>query len=269
MSTGGNETGDSGSREKDLRAVNCPRHVGIIMDGNNRWARARNLPGIAGHRAGVEAIRSVLQCCDDNGVEALTLFAFSSENWQRPENEVSGLMRLFLSYLRKEVTALHQQGIRLRFIGRRDRLSPVIVRQMEQAEELTRNNGKRTLVLAVDYGGRWDVVNAATQLAKESSSEGCHEEDFDAHVSTAGLPTLDLCIRTGGEYRISNFLLWQCAYAELYFTDCYWPDFDEAQMSLALQEFSSRQRRFGRTQEQLEADSSAGQGGLDTSAGNA
>lgn len=238
----------------DGESQDCPRHVAIIMDGNNRWAKQR--PGqISGHRAGVEAIRDVLRGCESHGIEVLTLFAFSSENWLRPEKEVKELMSLFESYLQNEVRELHKQGIQLRFIGRRDRLEPSLVKKMQQVEELTQTNTERVLVLAVDYGGRWDIAQACRKAIEQAEAEGISaqfgEEDFARYLSLADLPEPDLCIRTGGEYRISNFLLWQFSYTELYFTDCYWPDFDQQELDKAVDTFAGRQRRFGRTTEQV------------------
>ena len=234
-----------------------PQHIAIIMDGNNRWAKKRLLPGIRGHKAGVEAIRSVLAVCEKHQVQALTLFAFSSENWQRPLDEVGALMSLFLSYLKREVSSLHKKGVRVRFIGRRDRLQADIVKQMEAAETLTQLNSGSTLVLAVDYGGQWDITNATTQIAKRVAAGDIEPDQIDeslvnSHLSLHDLPKPDLCVRTGGEYRISNFILWQMSYAELYFTECFWPDFDEQEMEQAIAAFSARQRRFGMTSEQLE-----------------
>ena len=233
-----------------------PQHIAIIMDGNNRWAKKRLLPGIRGHKAGVEAIRSVLAVCEKHQVQALTLFAFSSENWQRPVEEVGALMSLFLSYLKREVSSLHKKGVRIRFIGRRDRLQADIVKQMEAAETLTQSNSVSTLVLAVDYGGQWDITNATTQIAKRVAAGDIEANQIDeslvnSHLSLHDLPKPDLCVRTGGEYRMSNFILWQLSYAELYFTECFWPDFDEQEMEQAIAAFSARQRRFGMTSEQV------------------
>lgn len=242
----------------DDDAAQTPKHIAIIMDGNNRWAKKRVLPGIRGHRAGVEAIRKVLAVSEKYHVEVLTLFAFSSENWQRPEDEVGALMSLLLSYLKREIAALHDKGVRVRFIGRRDQLNDEIVKQMEQTESLTAGNSVSTLVLAVDYGGRWDITQASKRIAQkvadgELTVAQVDETLVDQHISLSDLPTPDLCIRTGGEYRISNFLLWQLAYAELYFTDCFWPDFGEAEMEQAILAFANRQRRFGKTSEQIDA----------------
>lgn len=227
-----------------------PRHVAIIMDGNNRWAKRQNLPGPAGHRAGVEAVRSVLRACRNHGVEVLTVFAFSSENWGRPLPEVRGLLALLSRYLRSEVRALHKDNICLRFIGERGRFSPHLQRLMQQSERLTAGNSAATLVIAVDYGGQWDIARAARQLAEQAVSgeirvEDIDEELIDQHVAISDLPRPDLCIRTGGDARISNFLLWQFAYSELYFTDTLWPDFGELEFARALADYSRRERRFG------------------------
>ncbi len=236
-----------------------PKHVAIIMDGNNRWAKNKNMPGIAGHRNGVEAIRKVLSACEEFGIEVLTLFAFSSENWSRPSSEVEELMRLLKRYLQKEVDELHKQHVCLKFIGRRDRLNSDIVDLMAKAELKTKENKARTLVLAVDYGGRWDITEAARILAQrvlanEIELSQIDEDTLGYEISTAQLPEPDLCIRTGGESRISNFMLWQFSYAELYFSECYWPDFGKDEMKKALEAYSSRQRRFGKTSEQIETE---------------
>lgn len=237
----------------------APEHIAIIMDGNNRWAKKRVLPGIRGHRAGVEAIRKVLAVSEKYHVKVLTLFAFSSENWQRPDEEVGALMSLLLSYLKREVVSLHEKGVRVRFIGRRDQLNPEIVKQMEQAESLTCENAGSTLVLAVDYGGQWDIAQATKHIAQRVSDGDISvaqidEALLDQHICLSDLPKPDLCIRTGGEFRISNFLLWQLAYAEMYFTDCFWPDFGEPEMEQAILAFANRQRRFGKTSEQINAE---------------
>lgn len=231
------------------------RHVGIIMDGNNRWAKQRGLPGVAGHKAGVERIRDVMRACKTLGVESLTLFAFSSENWQRPPKEVEALMSLFLLYLQREAKKLKAEGVALRVIGRRDRFSPKVLAAIEAAELLTAG-GETTLVIAADYGGRWDIAEAAKQMAKQVA-EGdlkladINEDRLHQYTCLADLPALDLLVRTSGEVRISNFLLWQAAYAELYFCDTLWPDFDGAAMQLAADAFFQRQRRFGKTAEQI------------------
>ncbi|MBT8139764.1 MAG: di-trans,poly-cis-decaprenylcistransferase [Gammaproteobacteria bacterium] len=232
-----------------------PAHVAIIMDGNNRWAKQRGQGAGGGHRAGVEAIRAVLEVCQQQGIAVLTLFAFSSENWLRPESEVQELMKLLRNYLATEIDSLHKKGTRVRFIGRRDRLDADIVRLMQAAENKTTDNQAGTLVLAIDYGGRWDVAQAAAGLASQVAAgkldaASIDESMLDAQMSLADLPTPDLCIRTGAEHRLSNFLLWQLSYAELYFCDCYWPDFDAREFNNALQVFASRQRRYGMSGQQ-------------------
>jgi undecaprenyl diphosphate synthase len=227
-----------------------PRHVAIIMDGNNRWAKRRGLPGPAGHRAGVEAVRGVLRACREHGVEVLTLFAFSSENWGRPQPEVRALLALLSRYLRSEVRELHKDGIRLRFIGQRSRFSERLRKLMLQSEQMTAANTGATVVIAVDYGGQWDIAQAAQKLAqrvKEGSLQPREitPELIDRHISISDLPRPDLCIRTGGDARVSNFMLWHFAYSELYFTNTLWPDFDEAEFAKALADYSLRERRFG------------------------
>ena len=238
-------------------ATGAPRHVAIIMDGNNRWAKRRLLPGVAGHKAGVSAVRAVIKVCAEAGVEVLTLFAFSSENWQRPADEVSALMELFLGALRREARKLTENGIQLRIIGDRSRFHPDLQAAMQQAEALTAGNHRFVLQVAANYGGQWDIVQATRQLAArvqrgELQPEAISAEDLQSCLSGADLPLPDLCIRTGGEHRISNFLLWQLAYAELYFSDLFWPDFKHAAMREALADYASRQRRFGMTSEQVE-----------------
>jgi undecaprenyl diphosphate synthase len=227
-----------------------PRHIAIIMDGNGRWASRRGLPVPAGHRAGVEAVRSALKACKDKGIEVLTLFAFSSENWGRPETEVRALMALLCHYLRREVEQLQRDSVRLRFIGRRDRLSLRLQRLMIRSEEATAANTGATLVLAVDYGGQWDVIDAVRKLASEVaagtlSADEINSDRFEQTLSLGDLPPPDLCIRTGGDARISNFMLWQLAYTEFYFCEALWPDFDEAALTRAIEDFQSRERRFG------------------------
>jgi undecaprenyl diphosphate synthase len=234
-----------------------PRHVAIIMDGNGRWARQRHRPRHAGHQAGVKATRQVVELCAGRGIEALTLFAFSSENWRRPKTEVSLLMELFVTTLRKEVDRLSENGVRMRFIGARGAFGSKLQKQMVEAEERTGGNTGLRLNIAVNYGGRWDIAEAARRLAEQVEAGTLRAADIDpehmaACMSLADLPEPDLFIRTGGERRISNFLLWQLAYTELYFTDCLWPDFDASEFDAALEDFASRQRRFGRTGEQLE-----------------
>ncbi|WP_460236433.1 polyprenyl diphosphate synthase [Aurantivibrio plasticivorans] len=240
---------------------NCLRHIAIIMDGNNRWAKKRGLLNINGHKAGVERIRDMLNTCRDNDVQALTLFAFSSENWNRPKREVDALMRLFHNYLTNESPQLRDEGVRLRVIGGRDRFSSKVLAAIEKAEDITRE-GTTDLVIAADYGGKWDITSAAKKIAIEVaagrlSADDVSEELMDSYMSTAELPPLDLLIRTGGEERISNFLMWQAAYAELYFSDQLWPDFTSADLTAAIAEFNRRQRRFGLTGDQIASSSKA------------
>ena len=239
----------SRSHSESLESV-IPHHVAIIMDGNNRWAKLHGVPGPAGHRAGVEAVRGVLRSCRDRGVKVLTLFAFSSENWGRPQPEVRALLALLTRYLRNEVRELHKDGLRLRFIGRRHNFGGRLRALMEQAEALTINNTVSTVVIALDYGGQWDIAQAAKKLAYEVQAgslapEDITEESIDRHVSISDLPRPDLCIRTGGDARISNFMLWHFAYSELYFTNTLWPDFGDREFVRALADYSSRERRFG------------------------
>jgi len=227
-----------------------PRHVAIVMDGNGRWARRRGLPRSAGHRAGVKSVRRVVEACMARGVEALTLFAFSSENWRRPRREVGLLMELFLTTLDQEADRLHQQGVRLRFIGDRTAFAPPLRERIEAAEGLTAGNAALHLTIAANYGGRWDIAQAARRLAEAAAAgrmdpASVDVERFGREVCLAELPEPDLLIRTGGERRISNFLLWQIAYTELYFTDLLWPDFDERAFDEALAWYAGRERRFG------------------------
>ena len=227
-----------------------PKHLAIIMDGNGRWAKRRGKSVSFGHKAGVETVRKVLTLANSYGIEVVTLFAFSSENWQRPKVEVSALMKLLSSYLNKEIKKMHDDGIRVRFIGERKRFSKSLLKQLESAEELTKNNTKTTLVLAIDYGGQWDIANASRRIAEQVKQGSLEPEQvteplFDSYISLADLPKPDLCIRTANEQRISNFLLWQLAYAELYFSDCLWPDFGEKEMLEALRSFNQRIRRYG------------------------
>jgi len=231
------------------------RHIAIIMDGNNRWAKQRGMAGVAGHKVGVERIRDVMTACQELDVEVLTLFAFSSENWRRPPREVEALMSLFLLYLKQESKELRKKRVRLRVIGNRERFSPSLQKAIAAAEHLTRD-GDSTLVIAADYGGRWDIAQAARRLAEqveagELSASEIDDERLNQYTALADLPEPDLLIRTGGEQRISNFLLWQCTYAELYFTKTLWPDFRGADLHLAAQDFQQRQRRFGLTGDQV------------------
>jgi len=223
------------------------------MDGNGRWARQRFLPRIAGHRRGVENVRSTVRACIDKGIEFLTLFAFSSENWRRPPEEVSFLMQLFMMALEQEVAKLHENGIRFKAIGDLSHFEPRLVKLIADAELVTRDNTQLTLTVAANYGGRWDLVQAMTRMLqdKPSLASGFSEVDLLPYLSMAYAPEPDLFIRTGGEQRISNFLLWQLAYTELYFTDALWPEFDTAALERAIDSYQQRERRFGRTSEQL------------------
>ena len=230
-----------------------PRHVAIIMDGNGRWAKRRHLPRFAGHKRGVEAVRTAVRTCGERGVRYLTLFAFSSENWRRPAEEVSLLMQLFQGALDNEVEKLHANGVRLRVVGDTERFDAKIRRSVQQAEKLTAGNGELTLTIAANYGGRWDLLQAFSRLAREKKIESeVKEEDLAPYLAMSYAPEPDLFIRTGGEQRISNFLLWQLAYPELYFTETLWPDFDDAALDEAIASYRGRERRFGRTSEQLE-----------------
>jgi undecaprenyl diphosphate synthase len=240
------------------RVQHTPRHVAVIMDGNGRWARQRTLPRITGHRAGIKPVRATIERCAEYGIETLTLFAFSSENWRRPVDEVRGLMGLFLDALKREVDELDANGVRIRFIGDRQKLSPVLEAATSEAEARTAGNRGMELVVAVAYGGRWDLVQAARRLAAAAVEGRLEPEAIDeamlaSAMTTAGLPDVDLLIRTGGERRVSNFLLWNVAYSELYFSEVLWPDFDSGELDRALDFYAHRQRRFGRTAEQVEA----------------
>jgi undecaprenyl diphosphate synthase len=235
-----------------------PRHVAIIMDGNGRWATDHARVRHSGHRAGVKSARTVVEACGEAGVDVLTLFAFSSENWKRPVEEVNALMRLFVEVLQRELNSLHENGVQLRFIGERRQLPTILRKRIEDAEAKTAANTGMTLVLAVGYGGRWDVIQATRRLADkvqcgELNPADIDESVFARHMSLTGLPAPDLLIRTGGERRVSNFLLWDLAYTEIYFTDDLWPDFSTASLVKAFEFFAHRQRRFGRTADQLEA----------------
>jgi len=238
------------------RPAAVPRHVAIIMDGNGRWATARHLPRVAGHNRGVEAVRRVTEACGRRGVEYLTLFAFSSENWRRPADEVSTLMRLFVTALQKEVSKLHDNGVRLRIAGDRGALDPELQRLITAAEEKTAGNTRLNLTVCASYGGRWDMVQAMQSLLAGDPTLAQRPQDIDESMLASRLalsfaPDPDLLIRTGGERRISNFLLWQLAYAEIYFSDQLWPDFDAVALEAALAWFAQRERRFGRTSQQL------------------
>lgn len=234
-----------------------PSHVAIIMDGNGRWARHRGRPRAAGHQAGFRATRAIVEAAARRGIGALTLFAFSSENWRRPQTEVGLLMDLFLRALRSEVDKLHENGVRIRFIGERSAFQAKLQQQMESAERRTDANDGLELAIAVNYGGRWDIVSAARSVAREVAAgtldaDAIDVDTFSRHVSLSGVSDPDLFIRTGGEQRISNYLLWHLAYTELYFTDVLWPDFGDAELGVALEFYAGRQRRFGRTGEQVQ-----------------
>jgi undecaprenyl diphosphate synthase len=232
-----------------------PRHIAIIMDGNGRWAKQRLLPRVAGHRKGVETVRATVRACVERGAEFLTLFAFSSENWRRPPDEVSILMQLFLRTLEQEVSKLDENSIRFRVIGDTSRFEPGIRALIEAGEALTAKHRRLTLTIAANYGGRWDIAQAARKLiaARPEAAAGFEPEALDPYLSMAYAPEPDLFIRTGGEQRISNFLLWQLAYTEFYFTDLLWPDFDAKALDAAIASYQQRERRFGRTSEQVRA----------------
>lgn len=234
------------------------KHVAIIMDGNNRWAKQRGAMGISGHKAGVERLRDVLSACRDHNIDVLTVFAFSSENWQRPKKEVDALMSLFYLYLTNETKKLKKEGVRLRVMGSRKRFSKKLLKAIESAEKIA-NQGDRTLVIAADYGGQWDIVQATQQIVQKVIDGALAVEDISSqsiehHLALPDLPPLDLLIRTGGEKRISNFLLWQAAYAELYFSDDLWPDFGRESLNMAVEDYQQRQRRFGLTSEQVSSE---------------
>ncbi len=233
-----------------------PRHLAVIMDGNGRWARKRFLPRVAGHKRGVETLRTVIKACIDRGIEYLTVFAFSSENWRRPPEEVSFLMGLFVAALQEEVGRLHENGIRLKVVGDLSRFEPRLVDLIRQGEAQTAGNRRLTLTIAANYGGRWDILQAVNRLAAASPEKAGSwtEDDLASHLAMAYAPEPDLFIRTGGEQRISNFLIWQLAYTEFHFTDLLWPEFDAAALDAAIDSYRRRERRFGRTSEQLKAD---------------
>jgi undecaprenyl diphosphate synthase len=236
-----------------------PRHLAVIMDGNGRWARKRYLPRIAGHKKGVEVVRELVKACLERGIEYLTLFAFSSENWRRPADEVSFLMQLFMRALEAEVEKLHRNGVRLRIVGELGRFDPALQALIVRAEERTAANQRLTLTVAANYGGRWDLLQAANRLAGERPDLAgrWNESDLEPYLCMSYAPEPDLFIRTGGEQRISNFLLWQLAYTELYFTDVLWPAFDGAELDRAIASFRCRERRFGRTSDQVSGQADA------------
>jgi len=236
-----------------------PRHIAIVMDGNGRWAKRQKRPRFWGHKRGVERVRSTVEYCLNNNIEALTLFAFSTENWKRPKDEVSFLMDLFLSSLKREVKKLHKGGIRLRIIGDISQFSEKLQQTINEAEELTKDNRKLALNIAANYGGRWDITEAVRKIALkveygDIKSADITEDMLHQQISLNDLPEPDLFIRTGGEQRVSNFLLWQLAYCEFYFSDLYWPEFDRDALEQAVISFGGRQRRFGRIEEQLQSE---------------
>ena len=246
------------SARTTMAVARIPRHVAVIMDGNGRWAEQRGQPRRAGHRQGIEPVRKVVESCADLGVKYLTLFAFSSENWHRPEDEINGLMSLFLDALDREVAELDEQNVRLRFMGESHRLDPDLRRSMRAAEIRTVGNTRLDLSVAVAYGGRGDLVNAARSLARQAAAGALDPDEIDAErfaaeLEMARIPDVDLLIRTGSDRRISNFLLWSLAYSELYFSDVLWPDFSSGELLRAIEFYAGRQRRFGRTAQQLEA----------------
>ena len=243
---------DYTSSTKEIpEARGVPRHVAIIMDGNGRWAKKRFLPRVGGHRKGVDAVREVVKSCIEQGVEYLTLFAFSSENWRRPAEEVSFLMQLFLRSLQQEVGKLHENGIRFKVVGDIAAFDPRIVEHIRRGESLTAGNARLTLTIAANYGGRWDILQAAERCRAEDPAAPITEARLSRYLSMSYAPEPDLFIRTGGEERVSNFLLWQLAYTELYFTDALWPDFGAESLEAAFASYRLRERRFGRTSEQL------------------
>ena len=241
----------SSSTQSIPEAAAVPRHIAIIMDGNGRWAKKRFLPRVGGHRKGVEAVREVVKACMEQGVEYLTLFAFSSENWRRPAEEVSFLMQLFLRSLEQEVTKLHDNGIRFKVVGDLAAFDARIVEHIRRGEALTAGNTRLTLTIAANYGGRWDILQAADRCRVEDPNAPITEARLARYLSMSYAPEPDLFIRTGGEERVSNFLLWQLAYTELFFTDLLWPDFGAAALAEAFASYRRRERRFGRTSEQL------------------
>jgi undecaprenyl diphosphate synthase len=249
---------NSGSISALPPGMRRPRHIAIIMDGNGRWAAARRRPRTIGHRAGARAVNACIDACLEDGIEVLTLFAFSSENWRRPKEEVGALMQLFLRALDREVDELHRRGVQVRFIGAAEAFAPELQQRMRRAEQVTLDNRRLRLCIAANYGGRWDIAQAARALAREVRTgrldpDAIDESTLDPHFALQDLPPPDLFIRTGGEHRISNFLLWQLAYCELYFTDVLWPDFDAVALRAAIADFAGRERRFGLTSAQIAA----------------
>jgi undecaprenyl diphosphate synthase len=249
----------SSSTRQIPTAAEMPSHVAVIMDGNGRWAKKRFLPRVAGHVKGVELVREMVRACLERGIQYLTLFAFSSENWRRPQEEVSLLMQLFVKALEQEVEKLDRNGVRLRVVGDLTRFEPRLQALIRDAEAMTQNNTRLDLTIAANYGGRWDIMQAMNRLLAErpAGQTSIQEGDLDPYLSMNYAPEPDLFIRTGGEQRISNFLLWQLAYTELYFTETLWPDFDTAEFDKAIASYQQRERRFGRTSEQVTGQADA------------
>lgn len=246
-------TQESSSIQAIPKTENLPKHIAIIMDGNGRWAQSRFMPRISGHKQGVETVRGIIKACMERGVPYLTLFAFSSENWRRPNEEIDSLMQLFLTALEQEITKLHENGICFKVVGDLSKFDSKIIESIQIGEQLTAANNRLTFTVAANYGGRWDIMQAVRKMLAQSSELPLNfqEESLAQYLALSYAPEPDLFIRTGGEYRISNFLLWQLAYTELYFTNTLWPDFDEHELELAIQSYQQRERRFGRTSEQI------------------
>jgi len=237
------------SQENEHLPKKIPRHVAIIMDGNGRWAQERGLPRLAGHRAGTENLRRIIEACVEFGIRYLTIYAFSTENWYRPRDEVEGLMDIMEEVIDREVPKLHEQGVQIRHLGKMEGIRPELQKKLREAVELTRDNDRLILNVALNYGGRDEIVQAIRRMMREGlRPEEVTEETVSQYLYTAGIPDPDLVIRTSGEYRMSNFLLWQAAYSEWYFTPVYWPDFDKEELRKALEEYARRQRRFGRVE---------------------
>ena len=239
--------------------LKIPNHIAIVMDGNGRWARAKNRPRFMGHKKGVEAVRNIVKACSQLNVECLSLFAFSSENWKRPEEEIKHLMGLFMMALEREARSLARNNVKLQIIGDLSTFSDKLQKKIKHVEELTTECTGLRLVVAANYGGRWDIAQATQKISSlvesgQKTADSITENDINQQLTTTGIPDPDLFIRTGGEKRISNFLIWQMAYTELYFTDVLWPDFDAEHLNIAIKDYSSRQRRFGKTSEQVIAD---------------
>ena len=244
----------AGGAVPEVGHSSTPDHIAIIMDGNNRWAKKRFLPGAAGHRAGAKLLRPIAEACVEHGVTNLTVFAFSTENWHRPSGEVSALMDLMRYVMKNDINDLHAKGVRLRIIGDRSRFAPDICAMMTECEDLTKDNTELNMSVAVNFGGRWDITMAAKAIAEkvergELTADAISEEMLGAHLSLSEVSEPDLLIRTGGDHRVSNFLLWDLAYTEMYFTDLFWPEFDAKQLKIAIDEFAVRQRRFGGREE--------------------